>query len=209
MGHRRLESNRTIDRHAAACTNTNIHIQANNAGLQGKVHVSCIMPGLINTEFGMNVVCFRARLYTYRAYRTNPVNIHILDAPHKFNTQNSKQTQIGEGRDARNLPSAQPVEEVCDVILDVIQVGGVCRFGLGGVSICDLWLRLCHFLSFKLHTPAPVLEIEQTNRSPNHTSTVPARRGLHQGGAPTDGGRVLCGYVFIQRMNVDKSMVNR
>lgn len=31
-------------------------------------------------------------------------------------------TQIGEGRDARNLPSAQPVEEVCDVILDVIKV---------------------------------------------------------------------------------------
>lgn len=26
---------------------------------------------------------------------------------------------------------------------------------------------------------------------PYHT-TVPARRGLHQGGAPADGGRVLC-----------------
>lgn len=30
--------------------------------------------------------------------------------------------QIGEGRDARNLPDAQPVEDVCEVILDVIRV---------------------------------------------------------------------------------------
>lgn len=35
---------------------------------------------------------------------------------------NGLQTQIGQGRDARNLPDAQPVEEVCDIILDVIQV---------------------------------------------------------------------------------------
>lgn len=32
--------------------------QANNAGLQGKLHVSSVSPGLINTEFGTNVVRF-------------------------------------------------------------------------------------------------------------------------------------------------------
>lgn len=57
---------------------TNTHIsthtntpKANNAGLKGKVHVSLVSPGLINTEFGMNVVrkscssCFRLEADIY------------------------------------------------------------------------------------------------------------------------------------------------
>ena len=46
--------------------------------------MSLVSPGLVGTEFGVNV--------------------------------------IGPAVDSRALPGAQPVEEVCDVILDVIRV---------------------------------------------------------------------------------------